>query len=326
MSDDRVADAWVQEAAKDWERRKAEEQAQTEAERKRADSERQRLEADERRVADDARKLEDERRRLDEEHARRVAERKRIEAEREALESQRRQLEADQVELDEMAAQRQRLDDAAALRKQERLKLDEESRRIESERAALEAAEQRERDERKSLDQKETQKDLDADRVAKQRAKMAEIKRRADEDKAKRDEEQRRAVDEVEKHNFDRAAAESPEAEAAAKLGTRRRARVHLQASVLLKGSGGKHIVLPVRDMSLSGLFLSAEGHDLSSLPVGTPLEFMLFASDDVKNEVDVKAKVVRQAPDGIAIDWSEDLTATYKIALLMETLPARGG
>jgi hypothetical protein len=37
-----------------------------------------------------------------------------------------------------------------------------------------------------------------------------------------------------------------------------------------------------------------------------------------------VTAKVVRYAPDGIAIDWSEDLAATYKIALLMETLPPR--
>lgn len=98
---------------------------------------------------------------------------------------------------------------------------------------------------------------------------------------------------------------------------------MHLHASVLLKAEGGRHIVLAVRDMSLSGLFLNAEPGDLSALPpLGATFDLMLFATDDVSREVDVKAKVVRHASDGIAIDWSDDLSATYRIALLMETLP----
>ena len=320
----KIDEGWLEDAAQKWEQRKANEAAREAEEQRRADAERQRLELEERRLESELDALERERRRLDEEHALRVAERKRIERERAELEAMRvRVVESEKADHD-LQAERRRLDEAAALRKAERLKLEDEAQRIESERAAIDKAEREEAAARATLGQKREEK---VERVMSLRERAAEAKRKADDERARRDEERRRAVDEIERRNLERVAAENPAAAAAnaAKPGTRRRTRVHLHASVMIKAEGGRHIVLPVRDMSLSGLYLSAEPRDLPSLPpVGATLELMLFASDDVSREVDVKAKVVRHAPDGIAIDWSEDLAATYRIALLMETLPTR--
>src|SRR5260370_35467293 len=85
--------------------------------------------------------------------------------------------------------------------------------------------------------------------------------------------------------------------------GERRRYPRHdLYAHVELKGD--KRLILSMRDISVAGVFLVAEGNDLSQFAVGSDQDLVILNPDDPALSVSVRARVVRRAPDGLALAW----------------------
>ncbi len=102
----------------------------------------------------------------------------------------------------------------------------------------------------------------------------------------------------------------------------RRHPRYELFASVEVH-HGEATLVLPARNISLGGLYLAADGNDLSVLTMGDVVEVMLFdAIDEGKPTVRADAMVVRLDVDGVAITWaSTDPVVAHKLASLLERL-----
>ncbi len=98
--------------------------------------------------------------------------------------------------------------------------------------------------------------------------------------------------------------------------------RYELFATVELR-RGEETLVLPARNISLGGLYLEADGNDLSQIAPGEIVEIMLFdAIDEGRVEVRADAQVLRHQPDGIALTWaSTDPIIARKLAALLERL-----
>ncbi len=47
-----------------------------------------------------------------------------------------------------------------------------------------------------------------------------------------------------------------------------------------------------------------------------------MFVNDAPKEQIALRAKVVRHDGNAIVIDWSEDVEASFRVALLIATLP----
>jgi len=94
----------------------------------------------------------------------------------------------------------------------------------------------------------------------------------------------------------------------------RKHPRFALLASVHL-ASGEGMIVLTVRNISVGGVFVCSDGHDLSSFVVGSRHELTIFTPSDVHREMVVRGKVVRHEPDGMALEWRQDDTASLKLS-----------
>ena len=95
-----------------------------------------------------------------------------------------------------------------------------------------------------------------------------------------------------------------------------------MYASVELQADG-ETIVLPARNISLGGVFLSADGHELGSLALGSILEVMVFdALDESHRPVRLRAEVLRLEDDGVALMWtSDESNAALELARLLETM-----
>jgi hypothetical protein len=107
------------------------------------------------------------------------------------------------------------------------------------------------------------------------------------------------------------------------KKNSRKHARFEIFATVEIH-HGDETLVLPARNISLGGLYLSADGNDLGKLAVGALVEVTLFdAFDEGKLFVRGMAQVVRQEPkEGIALTWaSTDPNVAHKLASLLERL-----
>jgi len=102
----------------------------------------------------------------------------------------------------------------------------------------------------------------------------------------------------------------------------RRHPRFELFATVELH-HGEETLVLPARNISLGGLYLTADGNDVTHLAVGDIVEVTLFdAIDEGKPFVRGDAQVVRQDEDGVALTWaSADPVVARKLASLLERL-----
>lgn len=102
----------------------------------------------------------------------------------------------------------------------------------------------------------------------------------------------------------------------------RRHPRFELYASVELRGAG-ETLILPARNLSLGGVSLAADGHDLSSFADGRSFEVMIFdAVDEANPPVRAPAKVIRHDADGMALMWTiSDPEMSEKLARLLETL-----
>ena len=93
-------------------------------------------------------------------------------------------------------------------------------------------------------------------------------------------------------------------------------------ASVEVHGAG-ETVILPARNISLGGVYLTADGHDLASFAVGTQLELLVFdALDDNHEPVRLAGQVVRHDDLGLALMWAySDADTAQKLGALLESL-----
>jgi hypothetical protein len=104
----------------------------------------------------------------------------------------------------------------------------------------------------------------------------------------------------------------------------RRHPRFELFASVELRHDE-ETLVLPARNISLGGLYLSADGNDLATLEVGETVQIMLFdVADEGQPAVRADATIIRKEEAGMALIWaSTDPVVAHKVASLLERLSA---
>jgi hypothetical protein len=98
----------------------------------------------------------------------------------------------------------------------------------------------------------------------------------------------------------------------------RKHPRVQLLASVEL-ASGKGMVILKVRNISVGGVFVCSDGQDLSSFAIGSRHELTIFTPSDVHKELVVRGRVVRHEPDGMALEWRKDDTASLKLTELID-------
>jgi PilZ domain-containing protein len=98
-----------------------------------------------------------------------------------------------------------------------------------------------------------------------------------------------------------------------------------MYASVELHGES-ETVLLPARNISLGGVYLTADGHDLGGFAVGTELEVLVFdALDDTREPVRLVGEVVRHDSDGLALMWADsDPAAALALADLLDQLQPR--
>ncbi len=81
--------------------------------------------------------------------------------------------------------------------------------------------------------------------------------------------------------------------------------------------------MLPARNISLGGVYLSADGHDLGVLDLGLEIEVLVFdALDEERHPVRLFGEVVRLDEHGVALMWAEaDPEVARNVARLLHRL-----
>jgi hypothetical protein len=100
-------------------------------------------------------------------------------------------------------------------------------------------------------------------------------------------------------------------------INSRKHARVELLASVEI-AAGGEMIILTVRNISLGGVYVFRDGHDLSGFAVGSRHELTIFTPGDTEKQLVVRGQVVRHDENGMALKWREDDTSAMRLAALL--------
>jgi hypothetical protein len=102
----------------------------------------------------------------------------------------------------------------------------------------------------------------------------------------------------------------------------RRHPRYELLASVELHLDGGDEtVILPARNLSLGGIFLGHDGHDLSRLEIGSQVELLVFdATNEESPPVRAKAMVVRHDEGGIGLEWKRDPGTSKQVKELLKS------
>ena len=82
-------------------------------------------------------------------------------------------------------------------------------------------------------------------------------------------------------------------------------------------------VVLPARNISLGGVYLSADGHDLAMFEVGMALEVLVFdALNEQRKPVQLVGEIVRLDGDGLALMWADsDPDVAIRVAKLLDQL-----
>lgn len=93
-------------------------------------------------------------------------------------------------------------------------------------------------------------------------------------------------------------------------------------ASVEVKASS-ETMLLPALNISLGGVYLAADGHDLTGLALGSRLDVQVFdALDEHKQPVRLDAEVVRFDAQGMALKWlSSDARQAAELQRLLDSL-----
>jgi len=103
------------------------------------------------------------------------------------------------------------------------------------------------------------------------------------------------------------------------KKNARKHERYEMFASVEVHGST-ETVILPARNISLGGVYLTADGHDLSVFPVGAQLEVLVFdALDDRQEPVRLAGQVVRHDAVGMALSWDESDSAVRDVGSFLD-------
>ena len=81
--------------------------------------------------------------------------------------------------------------------------------------------------------------------------------------------------------------------------------------------------MLPARNISLGGVYLSADGHDLGMLELAMEIEVLVFdALDEQRRPVRLFGEVVRIDEHGVALMWADsDPDVARNIARLLHRL-----
>ena len=82
-------------------------------------------------------------------------------------------------------------------------------------------------------------------------------------------------------------------------------------------------LVLPARNISLGGVYLAADGHDLGALEVGMEIEVLVFdALDESRRPVRLVGEVVRLEEHGVVLMWADsDPDVARNVARLLHRL-----
>jgi cytosine/adenosine deaminase-related metal-dependent hydrolase len=85
-------------------------------------------------------------------------------------------------------------------------------------------------------------------------------------------------------------------------------------------------VVLPARNISLGGAYLSGDGHDLGMFEVGMELEVLVFdALNEQRTPVRLVGEILRHDGDGLALMWADsDPDIALRVAQLLEQLQPR--
>jgi hypothetical protein len=93
-------------------------------------------------------------------------------------------------------------------------------------------------------------------------------------------------------------------------------------ASVELS-AGEETLILPAHNISLGGVYLTADGHDLSGFSLGLEVAVRIFdVLNSAKKPLTLRARVVRHDSAGMALMWSADEpSAAMALAKLLRGL-----
>ena len=86
----------------------------------------------------------------------------------------------------------------------------------------------------------------------------------------------------------------------------RRRRRFEVFATVRI-GRGAEATLLTVRNLSMSGVLLSADGHNLLRLVIGVSTPLLIFNPEDLQAGVSVQARVARREASSVAFSWEQE-------------------
>lgn len=98
-----------------------------------------------------------------------------------------------------------------------------------------------------------------------------------------------------------------------------------MYASVELQAES-ETLLLPARNISLGGVYLDADGHDLAAFEIGAEVEVLVLdALDDSREPVRLVAEIVRHDGGGLALMWAEsEAGAVRALAALLDRLQPR--
>jgi hypothetical protein len=85
-------------------------------------------------------------------------------------------------------------------------------------------------------------------------------------------------------------------------------------------------VVLPARNISVGGAYLSGDGHDLGMFEVGMELEVLVFdALNEERTPVRLVGEILRHDGDGLALMWAEsDPDVALSVVQLLDELQPR--
>lgn len=160
------------------------------------------------------------------------------------------------------------------------------------------------------------------DAQAKIDAELAQLdQRQAEQVQAELVEARRKQVEEIQKQYFPAPAGGSTRAAAQpAEPNARRAPRFDIHAAVRF-GTSPDHVVMRARNISMTGALLATEADTIAKYPVGTEHHAKVFLSAEPKSGIELRGTIVRHEPNSIVMDWSGDVEATFRVALLISTL-----
>jgi hypothetical protein len=106
------------------------------------------------------------------------------------------------------------------------------------------------------------------------------------------------------------------------KTNTRKHQRFEMMASVEVH-TAAETVILPARNISLGGVYLASDGHDLTSFAVGTEIEVQVFdALDEGNQPVKLAGQVVRHDDVGMALMWAySDPDIAFRLGALLQSM-----